>query len=598
MKYIAKGLGLGASLVALHKLCHLLFSNLPAFMLEVGSCILFFAVIVAFLVSDKIEQLLICGFSGLFCMFAVEIATMQMTESFCPLDGEWLAIYVAGFFGSVAALIASCILTNKKIKLTTPFKKEAQTMSDIQTDVKYKLLIYAFISACSFSYLVMAEAAGISIFLFLLLQVVMLWFILPDKKRLFYCIPILLLSLQPFWSACDIWHGTNLLISAILLNCMFLRFDFKSDSLSFLTDTAKATLMPFTRFRLPFNWLGALSRGKDIILKRIILALAIAIPLTFVLTLILSSADMVFSLQIENLADRITDLFHPRTVYIVIAGIIAGLYLFGVLCHGYVKAQALTQKEPTTHTGDLLMINIVLSAVLFVYTAFVIVQFKYLFAGSALPEDLTYTTYARKGFFELLALTAVNIISILVVIRLSKNHISGWSVFTKILCHYLCAVTVVLLISSFYRMLLYTGDDGLTRLRLFVLGFLVFEGIGLLITFVYIAKPKFNITLIYTVLALSYYLLLNLVPTDYIIAKNQIEKYLAKERNDITYVLSLSADASPAVAELLTKGSEVDKQNVLNFLNQKMNEHPTENWRQYNLSIAKTKDIAKQLISK
>ncbi len=598
MKYIAKGLGLGASLVTLHKLCHLLFSNLPAFMLEAGSCILFFAVIIVFLVSDKIEQLLLCGFSGLFCMFAVEIATAQITESFCPVDGEWLAIYVAGFFGSVAALIASCILTNKKIKLSAPFKKESQTMLDIQTDVKYKLLIYAFISACSFSYLVMAEAASISIFLFALLQVVMLWFVLQNRKRLFYCIPILILSLQPFWSACDIWHGTNLLISAILLNCIFLRFDLKSDSLSFLADTAKTALMPFTHFRLPFNWLGALSRGKAVILKRILLALAIAIPLTFVLSLILSSADMVFSLQIENLADSIIDLLHPRTIYTMIAGIIAGLYLFGVLCHGYMKGQSATQRECATHTGDLLMINIVLSAVLFVYTAFVIVQFKYLFAGSALPEGLTYTTYARKGFFELLALTAVNIISILIVSRLNKNHIGGWSVFTKILCHYLCTVTVVLLISSFYRMLLYTEDDGLTRLRLFVLGFLIFEGVGLLITFVYIAKPKFNIMLIYTVLALSYYLLLNLVPTDYIIAKNQIEKYLAKERNDITYVLSLSADASPAVAELLTKGSEADKQNAIDFLTRKMLQHPTDDWRQYNLSIAKTSDIAKQLVSK
>ena len=139
-------------------------------------------------------------------------------------------------------------------------------------------------------------------------------------------------------------------------------------------------------------------------------------------------------------------------------------------------------------------------------------------------------------------------------------------------------------------MFLYTNDDGLTRLRFFVMGFLVFEAIGLIITFVYIAKPKFNIVLVYMILALSYYTMLNILPTDNIIAKNQIDKYIKGERKDIEYVYTLSADAVPAMKELYekTKEEEVKKQ-IENFIETKTSSNIPERWQRYNFSIENAK---------
>jgi len=223
---------------------------------------------------------------------------------------------------------------------------------------------------------------------------------------------------------------------------------------------------------------------------------------------------------------------------------------------------------------------------------FVIIQFKYLFAGLALPKGLTYTEYARKGFFELLSLTGINIAAILAVVKLTKKHQGRWVLFTKVLCHYLCVVTIVLLISSFYRMFLYTNDDGLTRLRFFVMGFLVFEAIGLVTTFVYIAKPKFNIALIYLVLALSYYTILNIIPTDNIIAKNQINKYLDNERTGLHYIFTLSADAAPAM-ELLFENTDKEelRDNVKQFIEEKTSLDIPQRWQRYNFSIEKAKRL-------
>ncbi|MBO5363909.1 MAG: DUF4173 domain-containing protein, partial [Clostridia bacterium] len=252
----------------------------------------------------------------------------------------------------------------------------------------------------------------------------------------------------------------------------------------------------------------------------------------------------------------------------------------------------LEEKISASHLkGDLIIINVLLTSILLVYTLFVFIQFRYLFAGSTLPEGLTYTEYARKGFFELLALTGVNIAIILTVTKITKHHQGGWLTFSKVLCHYLCAVTIVLLISSFYRMLLYTNDDGLTRLRFFVLGFLVFEAIGLLITFLYIAKSNFNLPLVYATLALGYYVLLNLIPTDNIIAKNQVDRYLKGERTEIDYVFTLSADAVPALEYLKENTDDPSlKYNVDNFIHAQTTSKIPKRWQRLNLSIERAKN--------
>lgn len=217
---------------------------------------------------------------------------------------------------------------------------------------------------------------------------------------------------------------------------------------------------------------------------------------------------------------------------------------------------------------------------------FVVIQFKYLFAsGNNLPYGLTYTYYARRGFFELLFLSGLNIFLILITICLIKEQSGKWVKSVKILCCYLCVVTMVLLASSFYRMWLYNADDGLTRLRLLVFGFLISEAIGLVFTFFYIIKPKFNIMVIYSIIGLIYYLILNIIPIDAFIAKNQIDRYFQTGKSGIEYTLTLSADAAPQIARLLESTDDNVKESAKNYF--KNNNYQNDNmtcWQQWNLS--------------
>ena len=58
-----------------------------------------------------------------------------------------------------------------------------------------------------------------------------------------------------------------------------------------------------------------------------------------------------------------------------------------------------------------------------VYVLFVAIQFKYFFSGT-LGDGYTYAEYARRGFFELLFVTLINLTVTTVVIHCTK-HIQG-----------------------------------------------------------------------------------------------------------------------------------------------------------------------------
>jgi len=527
-------------------------------------------------------------------MFFGEIALTIFTTVFrIESFAIWLFSYIGGFFGSMAAIPVSIVLTVKKVSLTKLMLKRGKNMEDnISNNLKIKLLIYLLISAVTFTLLVTPENAGISVLLFTTIQIICLWFISPDKKRLLFFIPILAMSLNCFISANNIWRLSNLIVSAVLIGSMFIKFDFKNDKLNIFADVIVRSVIPFTHFLLPFKWASDTLGGKAPVIKRVLLALVIAVPCAVLLIILLSTADMVFYTQINSFVTNTKKMINFHSVLLIILGIIAGIYLFGVMYTSHTDDSEISETSSSRFSGDLVIINILLCVVLVIYTVFVFIQFKYLFAGANLPSGLTYTEYARKGFFELLFVTVINIVLIITVIKLTKSQNGKGALFTKILCHYLCTITVILLISSFYRMILYSNDDGLTRMRLFVMGFLIFELLGLFATFFYIAKPKFNIVLLYAIAALSYYTVLNIIPTDNIIAQNQIEKYISGERNDLDYVFTLSADAAPAVKYLILNSDDEEIIKKANeFMIDKAKSNIPNRWQRFNISRERVKKM-------
>ena len=462
---------------------------------------------------------------------------------------------------------------------------------ELQKNLKIKLLGYLLISMTGFSYLVLVRNAGISVPIFVLIQFACLYFLMPRKKPLLLFIPIFILSLNSFISANTIWRIPNLFVIIALFSVMSLLavgdFSIKGDLLGFIYKTIENIFKPFQHFRIPIKWLSEINKERGATFKRVLLGIGVSIPLLIIILSMLSSADEIFARSVENFVRTISTLFSMSTIFRIVIGAIAGFYLFGIIYFIHIyksKYELAIFGQPVN--GDLIIINIVLGSILIVYSLFVAIQFRYLFAASGnLPYGLNYVDYARRGFFELLFLSGVNITIILVAIWLTKHQNNIGTKISKSLCCYLCVVTMVLLISSFYRMSLYSSEYGLTRLRFLVFGFLIFEAVGLIFTQLYIIKPKFNILAVYSIIGLTYYLLLNVVPMDTFIARNQVNRYFANGGDGIHYVLSLSADAASEISRLYASDRDYTRQRVRRYyLRIDLDEV---GWRQWNLSTSR-----------
>lgn len=476
----------------------------------------------------------------------------------------------------------------------------------MESTFQRNLLLYALISAVGFAYLILHENAGISVLVFAVIQIAGWYWLAPQKKALWYFVPIFILALNPLLSANPMWMLPNYVVITLLYSAMALtmtdRFPIKEDSLRFISKTIVNVFAPFEHFTLPLKWWSKTDADKSETAKKVLKGLALTAPFLLVIMIMLSSADDVFLKSSDSFFQYIGNGVDVQMIAKALVGCIAGLYLLGLL---YFTHYPKNEDNPTAIThkdGDLTVLNILLISVLAVYTLFVFIQFRYLFAGGQLPYGLSYTEYARKGFFELLFLSGLNIVLILSTVNLTRSAQGLWAKITHYLCHYLCLVTIVLLVSSFYRMWLYSSFFGLTQLRFLVFGFLIFEAIGLLVTFFYIARPSFNIAAVYLGIGLVYYLLLNLTPMDAVIARNQVDRYLDKGKPGIEYVFSLSPDAAPQVARLLNseKADPKLRESARVYFERIGKRHEgSHDWRSYNLSFEKASALAeKQAVSR
>jgi len=447
------------------------------------------------------------------------------------------------------------------------------------TLLKTKQLLYFAITLITSATLTMVGLPGVGILLFTAIQFGMILYIIKTEahnaehgrkinlRALWIFVPIGILSLNAVISANDMWGFTNFVVTVLLyclLTVMLLgEVGIAKAGESFIRKILGMAVRPFCYFGLPFGMIIRAGKGKLGIAAKVIFGLILAAPFMIFLLIMLSSADVMFRESVNSVIEWASHILSFGWFIKLIGGAVVASYLFGLLHIAFAGAEpknrtphmqnyANLYKQPREKTDMSVVMSVFVLCIAAIYAMFAFIQFRYLFSGaSALPGGMSYTEYARSGFFELCVLSALNVVLILFYVSCTRGKMGKKAILAKSLNIFLCALTFVLLISSFYRMTLYSGSDGLTRLRFHVFGFLIFEAVGLLITVYYILKPKFNMVATYAAIALCYYLLLNVVSTDYFVAKSQVERCLAGDAAGMQYTLTLSADAAPQVERLL-----------------------------------------------
>lgn len=284
---------------------------------------------------------------------------------------------------------------------------------------------------------------------------------------------------------------------------------------------------------------------------------AVAIPLLIVFGALLSSADAVFS-------DLISDLFPSMDIGDTFADVLWAL-LFSWIAIGLAvlavqpkrrdeseereNATWAVRRRERPQKDRFIEATVVLGAIAILFVVFVIVQFAYLFGGETQIEvpGVTYAEYAREGFFQLVAVSALTVAVIAIAMRaVGSIEDPRRSTAFKALCWLMVALTFVILASALKRIGLYEDAYGLTRARYVSQVFALWLGAVLVLVAVQVQRRQQGIVLGGSIaLAVIAVFALNAVNPDARIAARNLDR----DRIDVSYITELSPDAMPTVFE-------------------------------------------------
>lgn len=325
--------------------------------------------------------------------------------------------------------------------------------------------------------------------------------------------------------------------------------------------------------------------------KKIGIGLLIALPLVFVILILLLSADSQFANLIYSIPQFFTNI---KADLFWTIGKIGFLTLFFYSYFKVVTKKTVT--EPLQYTNDnknwdtIIMTTILVSLNL-IYLLFTIVQFQYFFSGS-LEADVSYAQYARRGFAELLVVTVINYLMLLLTVRKTNKDPSQ---LIKVQLTLLIVFSSVMLISSYMRLMMYEQAFGFTHLRIFAHAFMIHLMIILVFTLVKVCAPRLPMVRFYIIFTLLFYVGFNVIGIDKIIVKNNIERYENTEKIDVHYLNELSYSAIPEMVELYKKHPDIpDLENMLINKKDVLNNR-RESWQSYNLSHVKAKNSINKL---
>ncbi|MFE2285168.1 DUF4173 domain-containing protein [Streptomyces sp. NPDC059443] len=187
------------------------------------------------------------------------------------------------------------------------------------------------------------------------------------------------------------------------------------------------------------------------------------------------------------------------------------------------------------------------------FAGFNAVQLAVLFGGYRKVLEatgLTYSEYARQGFWQLLWATLLTLAVIALALRWAPRGGAGDRRLVRSVLGTLCALTLVVVASALHRMNLYVDAYGLTRLRVSVAGVELWLG---LVVVLIMAAGAFGARWLPRAVAgsaVAAVLAFGLVSPDGLIAEGNVSRYEQDHKIDLAYFQSLSADAVPGLDRL------------------------------------------------
>lgn len=437
---------------------------------------------------------------------------------------------------------------------------EARPESPLLSKVRHNFGIFGSISlifGILFTLLFYKADIGINTMLFTIVMVILLSVTITrlsmkvKRGTLLYYSGAILLGVSTFLTANETIWFLNLIGILLLLDLSLLHQFYDDRQWDFLKHFFRMLGLPFLSIAaigMPFmDCFGRMKNTRvfrNAKVRNVFIGILISIPFLWIITVLLINADLMFG----RLTRDVVDAIFKGDIYAILFMILFGfLACYCIICAA-VGRTGLPEKAGFKKADASIAATVLLILTL-VYLIFCTIQVVYLFAGGlfVLPDGYTFAEYARRGFFELLAVAVIN-----VALMVLSRSLFEESKLLRIVITCMTVCTYIMIVSATYRMLLYIGAYHLTFLRVFVLLSLLIIALVLVGIIIAAYRPKFPLFRYCVAVVSICYIAFSFSKPDYYIAGYLIDHTQQLNREDMSFLIrDLSVDAAPLVLPVL-----------------------------------------------
>ncbi len=285
-------------------------------------------------------------------------------------------------------------------------------------------------------------------------------------------------------------------------------------------------------------------------LGKAFLGIALAIPVLFIIIPLLMNSDEAFSGMIKNISERTVTILLRIGIGIIIAiFIVAYALTLKKDTEPKIKSVKISRMEATVIISFLSVLSICYLSYLFSQLAYFFDAFR-----GFLPEGYKFTVsaYARRGFFEMSVIAAINFAVILICRIFTKRENKKAIASVNALSVFIGAFTLMIIATALSKMFLYINSFGMTRLRITTSMFMLFLAVLFIALMIKLYNKKVSVIKTAFITAAIVLILLGCFNVNCIVAKYNYNAYKNKALNriDVETIAELGDEGIPYLVKL------------------------------------------------
>ncbi len=295
--------------------------------------------------------------------------------------------------------------------------------------------------------------------------------------------------------------------------------------------------------------LFANDNGEKKTVGKALIGLLCALPVLIIVVPLLISSDDAFRGMVNNL--------FSNTLSTLIKAFLGAILALFVISYGFsLKKGRVAEMQDREFSGVENVYTIsFLSAISGCYLLYLFSQLAYFFSAFSgfLPDgQITYSQYARKGFFEMCVIAVINLVIVFAAMLITKKKEGKVCYGVRALATFIAGFTLIIIATAISKMVLYIEAYGMTVLRITTSAFMLFLAVVFVSAILRIYITGVNIVKTALATAGSIVLLLGVLNVNAVCARYNYESYIRGrlETVDVYALYSLGDEGIPYVVKL------------------------------------------------